>query len=114
METIEKVPSEGSAYKNLFEIGDYVGNSQNMDIEDIILNVCSKDRELQLGRKVAYLDSRFISQNMQNATSEHKAAVLRETGGIFLQGASAACQIASIFLPGAKLPGVRPSQRHLR
>ena len=99
--TIEKTPTHISTeYAHLFEIGDHLQNIQNLEVEDIILQVCSKDREIQLGRKFNHINSRIISQDMQAEISSEKARNLRQTNSLYLEGIAVAFHVASAFFGG--------------
>jgi hypothetical protein len=79
----------------------YVQESQNLEIEDLILQVCDRSRALQLARKVAHLDSRNLSINAQAILSQDKASNFRDKSGLLLELAAATCQIGSAAFGGS-------------
>jgi hypothetical protein len=68
--SIEKVSIENSSYENLFNIGDRIQENKQQDVEAIVLQVCTKSRDIQFARKVNHLNSRTISQDgLANASN---------------------------------------------
>lgn len=83
------------------ETNEYLLNAKNLEIEEIILAVCSKDRELQFGRKVTHLNIRAILQQAQNDDSEQKSQIYRDPKSLYLDTASVMCHVAAVsFGPG--------------
>lgn len=87
-------------YDYLFEMQQRIEENQSLEVEDIIFNVCSKDREIQFGRKVAHLNSRWLSQDYQTATSDEKVAIMRRKECTYLNGVGVACQVAAAIFGG--------------
>lgn len=83
------------------ETNQYLLNAKNLEIEEIILAVCSKDREIQFGRKVAHLCVRALLQQAQQDASNEKAGAFRDPKSLYLDTASVMCHVAAVcFGPG--------------
>jgi hypothetical protein len=97
----KRVDAIKAYYEYLAEIDAYEEEVENLEVEDLILQVCAKDRELQFGRKVAHINSRYLLQGAQNETSNEKASVFRDPKGLFLDTAGVVCHVAAVgFGPG--------------
>ena len=83
-------------WENLYDTNHYLNDVHALEIEDILLEVCSKDRALQLGRKYLHLDARALTQSLQGQLSEEKAKLYQKTTNLYLETANVACQIASL------------------
>ncbi len=81
-------------------LASYVQACHSIEIEDLLLQVCDRDRALQLGRKVAHLDSRNLSLNAQNILSQSKANNFRDKRSLLLELAAATCQFGSSAFGG--------------
>jgi hypothetical protein len=86
-----------SNYQHLFEMGDRVEEMGKREVEDIILDVCNKDREIQFGRKVAHLNSRTLKQDEQSETSNAKAGAYLNITPVILEALSTFCSIVAAF-----------------
>lgn len=83
------------------ETNKYIEENKNLDIETIILEVCSKDREIQFGRKVALVNIRALLQQAQNDQSNKKTGIFRDPTNLYLDTAAVICHITSVsFGPG--------------
>jgi hypothetical protein len=95
---IENIPSSVRAqYADLFEMVDHrIEESQNLEIEEIILEICNKDAKIQLERKVASVNSRALNQMAQAEASNEKANLFRQVKGTYLEGAAVICHLVAV------------------
>lgn len=84
----------------LAEMDDYLEEVEGLEVEDIILQVCAKDREIQFGRRIAHLNSRALLQDSHKEISDQRASIFREKTGIYLDTAGVICQVVSIASGG--------------
>ena len=107
-EAIEEISSakrRNDAYKayyaHLYEMEGHLEEIEHLEIDEIILQVCAKDREIQFGRKVAHLNSRALMQDAQQHTCQEKTSIFRETKPLFLDTAGVMCHLGALSLgPG--------------
>ena len=79
-------------------------SSEHQSIEELILAICEKDRNVQFGRKTSHLESRYIQQDHHHATSAEKASHMRQMGSIGMGVLGAACQVAAAKFGGQNSP----------
>lgn len=102
--TVEKDPSKiPTGYESLFELDEYAEQNEKMEIEAIILKVCDKDREIQFGRKVTNINTRFLNQDEHSAASKAKADAYLSKIGIYFEGASVIFSAAAVYFGGNAL-----------
>lgn len=97
-DTVEAVSSRNKREKQyalIKEYQEYLQDIENLEVEDIILNVCAKDREIQFGRKVSYLNSRALMHDALEKASGQKVSIHKETHGVYVQTAEMTCHAAA-------------------
>jgi hypothetical protein len=105
--SLDNIPSETpSNYQHLFEMGDRVEEMGKREVENIILDVCNKDREIQFGRKVAHLNTRTLSQDEQSETSNAKASAYRNITALFFDTGAVFFSVAAAFAGGGMPAGL--------
>lgn len=104
---IEKISSViPEEYDYLFDLDERIQESQNLDIDELILKVSTEDGKLHFARRVSYLDSRALSQIDQKRLSDEKAQTYLQKTSLFLEGAAVAFHVASaVFGGNATLTG---------
>lgn len=96
----KRVDAYKAYYEYLADIEAYEEEVDSLDVEDLILQVCAKDREIQFGRKIAHLNSRALLQESHQGISNQRASIFREKTGLYLDTAGVVCQVVSIGAGG--------------
>lgn len=102
----ERIASEITAPQyGVHDVNHYAQENKNLEIDEIFLRFCSKDRENQLGRKYCHINSRFLYQDVQEARSHEKSSLFRKTTGTYLDSVAGACSLAGGLFALAGIPG---------
>lgn len=100
MTTSIKPISYGEQYAHLYEQQSRIEDNHTMEIEEILLNVCDKDRDIQFSRKRDCFNLRYHSQDSQLRTVNEKTDTLLKPWETCLNGISVCCHVASAFFGG--------------
>lgn len=88
------------------ELEEYLEEIQDLEIDEIIMNVSSKDSDLHFGRRIAHVNLRALLQDLLNNQNDQKNSILRETKGIYLVTAGSVCELVGAATPVGQLGSV--------
>lgn len=88
------------------ELEEYLEEVQGLEIDEIIMNVSSKDSDLHFGRKAAHINLRALLQDLLNSQNDQKNSILRETTGVYLVTAGSVCGLVGTATPVGQLGSV--------
>lgn len=74
---------------------DTIKTERFSDVEDLLMSICERECSIQLGRKAAFLESRFVAQAFHHKLSAEKVDIMHQKKTLFCEALSGICQIAS-------------------